>query len=372
MSDYLDTLQAKLVDASRELSRARRRRVRRRGAVCAALIVLVTPPALAATGVWRPTFGDGQGPGPQVSADAPPPDQLAAFGVLRREQTEADRGAATRYALQFVDSPKLKVRTNHIRLLTESAQDRGVVLVPVERYAPQTPPLPADAPPEMRKALQRPPIDDALCILQLDSVDGAGVACYSTADVKEGRAWGMLGHRSLWIVPDGVTTVRTEYADRDPIVAPVHDNAAIFTAPGGRLDERRTVWLDKDGNPVRVIERPAGGTTAEPPLAPRAEGTTHTGVVRRVGVTGEGLDARYELLVRLRRSGFYFVLERPACAGKRRVRTFAGTSGNELRMPVTPSFGDLDNARWCPGVYRGIVRAPKARKPAGTFSFRVR
>ena len=66
---YLVTLQARFVDASRELSRARRRRVRRRGAICAALIVLITPPALAATGVWRPTLGDGSGPSPQISAD---------------------------------------------------------------------------------------------------------------------------------------------------------------------------------------------------------------------------------------------------------------------------------------------------------------
>jgi hypothetical protein len=340
--------------------------------VCAALVVLVTPPALAATGVWRPTLGDGDGPAPAISADAPPPDQLAMLGVLRREQTEADRGVATRYALKFVDSPGLKgVRTDSIRLLAQSKADRGVVLVPVERYEPQNPPLPADAPEAVRKALEQPPIGDALCIYHLDSVDGAGVACHSSADVKEGRAWGMLGHRSLWIVPDGVASVRTEYGDRNPIVATAHDNAVIFTAPEGRVDERRTVWLDKDGKTVRVIERPTGGATVPPPPPP-ARGARHSGVVERVGVTGQGADARYQLLLRMRARGYYVVLERPACAGKRRVREFAGTMGRELRMPVTPSFGDLGNARWCPGAYRGSVRVPRARKPAGTFSFRVR
>ncbi|MDA0182089.1 hypothetical protein OJ997_17420 [Solirubrobacter phytolaccae] len=364
----LDTLQQRLVQASRELSRARRRRARRRGAVCAALVVLVTPPALAATGVWQPTLGDGEGPAPAISADAPPPDQLALLGVLRREQTEADRGVATRYALKFVDSPGLKgVRTDSIRLLAQSKEDRGVVLVPVERYEHR---LPGEIPEELRKRVERT-IDDALCIYHLDSVDGAGVACYSSADVKEGRAWGMLGHRSLWIVPDGVASVRTEYGDRDPVVAAVRDNAAIFTAPEGRVDERRTVWLDADGRSVRVIERPTGGGTVPPPPAP-ALGARHSGVVERVGVRGSGRAAQYELRLRMREHGYYVVLQRPACAGKRRVREFAGGSSDEYRMPVTPMFGDLSNASWCPGVYRGIVRAPRALKPAGTFSFRVR
>lgn len=248
----LDALQARLVAASRELTRVRRRRARRRGAVCAALVVLVTPPALAATGVWRPTLGDGEGPAPAISADAPPPDQLATLGVLRREQTEADRGVATRYALKFVDSPSLKgVRTDSIRLLAQSGQDRGVVLVPVQRYEHR---LPEEIPEELRKRVERT-IEDALCVYQLDSVDGASVACYSTADIRDGRAWSMLGHRSLWIVPDGVTKVRTEYADHEPIEAAAHDNAVIFTAPEGPVEERRTTWLDADGKAVRVIVR---------------------------------------------------------------------------------------------------------------------
>lgn len=335
MSGYLDDLQARLVEASRELSRARRRRARRRGAWCAAAIILVTPPALAATGVWHPVFGDGEGPGPKVSADAPPPDQLAALGVLRREQTAADRGVATRYALRFVDRPGLKVRTNSIRLLTESAQDRGVVLVPVERYERR---LPGDIPEELRKRVERT-IDDALCIYQLDSVDGAGVACYSTADVKEGRAWGMLGHRSLWIVPEGVATVRTEYADHDPILARVHDNAAIFTAPSG------------------------------PPPASPVPGTTRSGVVRSIGVQADGA---YQVRIKVYLNGSTLELRRPACAGKRRVTVKLGRGTGDLIAPIGPDWGDQRLTRWCPGTYRGFVRPKGARKPSGTFRFHVR
>lgn len=370
MSGYLDDLQARLVDASRELSRARRRRARRRGALCAALVVLATPPALAATGVWRPALGDGEGPAPQVSADAPPRGQLAMLGVLRREQTEADRGVATRYALKFVDSPGITgVRTDSIRLLAQSAQDRGVVLVPVERYERR---LPADVPDELRKRVERT-IDNALCLYQLDSVDGAGAACFSDADVQEGRAWMMLGHRALWIVPDGVAAVRTEYAGLQPITTAARDNAAVFSAPDGRVEAQRTTFLDKDGKPVRVIEPPAAVRSTEPPRAAAATGATHTGIVRRVSVQGQGADAVYVLGVRIKAyQGAYVVLERPACAGKRRVRYFSGTSVANSPIFVGPSLGDISNQRWCPGTYRGTIRFQGARKPAGTFSFRIR
>jgi hypothetical protein len=367
MSGYLDDLQARLVDASRELSRARRRRVRRRGAWCAALAILLAPPALAATGVWRPQLGDGKAPAPAISADSPPASQLALLGVLRREQNEADRGVASRYALKFVGSSSITgVRTDSIRLLAQSSQDRGVVLVPVERYHRE---LPGDVPDELRKQLEVT-IDDALCVYQLDT-DGAGVACYSSDDVREGRAWMRLGRRALWIVPDGVASVRTEYIGHAPITAAAHDNTVIFSAPEGRIQERRSTFLGKDGQPIRVIERPIGNATASPP-AVRAPGATRSGVVRRISVRGAGRQAAYELLVHLPpNKGAYVVLQRPACAGKRRVRGYVG--GNAFIMPVgiSPSFGDRRNVRWCPGTYRGTVRLQRARKPTGTFSFRV-
>ena len=282
----LDALQERLVAASRELTRARRRKVRRRGAVCAALVVLVTPPALAATGVWRPTLGDGRGRAPEISTDAPPPDQLALLGVLRREQTEADRGVATRYALKFVDSPGMKgVRTDSIRLLAQSDQDRGVVLVPVKHYERR---LPGEIPPELRKRAEKT-IDDALCVYQLD-IDGAGVACYSSEDVKQGNVWMGLGRRTFMLVPDGVASVRTEYADRDPIDAPVRENAVVFTRPDGPLAERRIVFLDADGKSVHVVDREIGPRQA-PPTRPAA-GATRTGGVRHVRLQGQGRGAR--------------------------------------------------------------------------------
>lgn len=370
MSGYLDTLQDRFVEASRELSRARRRRVRRRGAVCAALIVLVTPPALAATGVWRPQLGDGRTPAPEISADAPPPDQLAMLGVLRREQSEADRGVASRYALQFVGSGSITgVRTNRIRLLAQSNDDRGVVLVPVERYHRQPVPLPEDAPAAVREQINPPPVQDALCVFQLD-VDGAGTSCWSTADVREGRAWMALGRRSFWLVPDGVAKVRAEYAGHDPIEAPARENAVIYSRPDERAFERRITFLDADGNPVRVIERPNG--PGGPPPAVPAAGATRSGVVRSIGVQGKGLEAGYQVRIRLSLKPSTLELERPACAGRRRVSTTYGGGTGDVIAIITPDWGDQRLARWCPGVYRGLVRSKGARKLLGTFSFRVR
>jgi hypothetical protein len=289
------------------------------------------------------------------------------LSVLRRPQTEADRGAASQYALQFVDSPSIEgVRTDSIRLLAQSSQDRGIVLVPVTRYVPRTPPLPADTPPEVRRTIERPPIENALCLYQLD-IDGGGVACRSTADVREGRAWMMLGHRSFWLVPDGVATVRSEYADHAPIETAVHQNVGLFTAP--QAETLRTTFLDNDGKAVRTIEQPRGEILKGPAakVDPPASGATHTGAISRVALRGE----YYELLVRAARPrSLTVVLDRPACAGRRHVSEAPGSvRGEQQSVVVHPSLGDFHRAHWCPGTYRGAVRVNHKR--VGTFSFRV-
>jgi hypothetical protein len=377
MSDYLDRLRDQLVDASRELHGRRRPHWWRRGGAAAAVVVLVGAPALAATGVWRPQIGDGKQPAPKITAEAPPADQLATFGVLRRPQTALDRSAASRAALRLLNGTSIKgVRTNSVRLLAQSPRDRGIVLVPVARYVPVSPELPADTPPEIRKALKRPPIDNALCLFQLD-VDGAGVACWSSADVQQGRAWQSLGHRATWILPDGVATVRSEYPGHASIETAVTDNAATFTEPDGRHGSPRITFLDAHGATVKLIEPPKpppGAITGLPaehdPVAP---GSTHSGAIRRVAISGFGLDARYELLIAQPRTLMMrVILYRPACAGKRRVYDGEqGASGRRTQRIVHPSLGDPKRAQWCPGHYHGYVRESPTGKRLGSFSFRV-
>lgn len=384
MSDYLDTLQTQFVEASRNLGQRRRRRWRRRGAGLVIAAVIVAGPALAATGVWRPPIGNGDEPAPRISREAPPDDQRSMLGVLRRPQTAADRGAATLDALRLISAGAIDgVRTDSIRLLAKGPHDRGLVLVPVARYAPAPPPIPADTPAAVRRKLTQPAIDNALCLFQLDSPDGAGVACWSSSDVREGRAAMSLGHRAAWLVPDGVSTVRTDYPNAPAIEMDVHENLALFSEPSGRHGDPTTTFVAGDRTKLRTITPPAPppGTTRGFPAAtdPIPRDATHSGGVRRIAITGRGLDARYELLIEQpdphdRRPRFIWIaLERPACAGDRHVTEMIGAiTGRRFQTDIHPSTGEPAQARWCPGTYRGSLRYQQSATPFGTFSFRVR
>jgi hypothetical protein len=68
----------------------------------------------------------------------------------------------------------------------------------------------------------------------------------------------------------------------------------------------------------------------------------------------------------------FLVLERPACAGERRVSSAYGGLRSDLQVLLTPDFGAQRRALWCPGTYRGSVRVKGEREPLGTFSFRAR
>ena len=198
-------------------------------------------------------IGDGSSTPPTITAESPPREQLEMLAVLRRTQTDADRGAASVEALRLVGSNAVKgVRTDSIRLLTESPNDRGIVLVPVARYARTPLPLPPDLPKEARDRLNPPPIRDALCLYQLDRADGAGVACWSSDDVREGRAWLGLGTREAWLVADGVAKVVSNYPDGTTLAAPVRSNLAVIERPRA-VGVPTTTFLDGAGNPVRTI-----------------------------------------------------------------------------------------------------------------------
>ncbi len=382
MSDYLDSLQRRLVDASARLSAERRRRRRRRFAGRGVVVLVAGAPALAATGVWRPPLGDGESAAPRITADSPPADQLALLGVLRRPQTAADRSEPTLEALKFIGVGVDGVRTDSVRLLAAGGPDKGIVLVPVERYQLRMPTLPADSPPELKARFA--PRRDGLCLMALDRVDGAGVGCFSTQDIRDGRAWQSLGRRGTFIVPDGVARVRVEHRGGVTVEADVHDNLALYTTPRGLGGWTRVTWLDALGVPTRTIEAP-GGAEERPDWIPSAAGpvapaSTRGGAVKRVTLGGAGLTARFGIVTEVRTRGhrrsvmLELRLKRPACAGKRAVRhRFGGLGGPRGRwtqmLIVSPSTGDFDRPRWCAGDYSGEVVADK--RTIGTFSFRV-
>jgi hypothetical protein len=177
--------------------------------------------AVAALALWTPVLGDsrfGEAP-PTLSATAPPPDQLAALGVLRREQTPADRsGALATGALQAINASSSGVRTNYIRVLAGATGASGFVLVPVA---------------ERRASLSSPAaIPDALCLYAAQS--GAfAVNCYSLAQVRAGTARNVAFGQVFGLAPDGVSAVSITAAGGVDVSAPVQNNFFDTTLPAG-------------------------------------------------------------------------------------------------------------------------------------------
>jgi hypothetical protein len=176
--------------------------------------------AVAALALWTPVLGDsrfGEAP-PTISASAPPADQLAALGVLRREQSPADRsGALATGALRAINASSSGVRTNYIRVLAGGSASSGFVLVPVA---------------ERRPSLVSPAaIPDALCLYAAQS--GAfAVNCYTLAQVRSGAARNVAFGQVFGLAPDGVTAV-TITAAGVAVSAPVQNNFFDATLPAG-------------------------------------------------------------------------------------------------------------------------------------------
>jgi hypothetical protein len=176
--------------------------------------------AVAALALWTPVLGDsrfGEAP-PTTSASAPPPDQLSALGVLRREQSPADRsGALATGALRAINASSSGVRTNYIRVLAGGSGGSGFVLVPVA---------------ERRASLASPAaIPDALCLYAAQS--GAfAVNCYTLAQVRAGSARDIAFGQVFGLAPDGVSAVTIAAGGVD-VSAPVQNNFFDATLPAG-------------------------------------------------------------------------------------------------------------------------------------------
>lgn len=264
---------------------ARRRPAHRRATVIAGVVagtVAAGGLAAAATNLWSPQIGDGSGPS-QLSRDAPPADQLAALGVLRREQTEADRGAESAYTLRYFGGMG-DIRVGYVRLLGTQAGGAGFVLVPTERIAASSRPTGLQEEFERRDGRPAPP-RDRLCLFARDPVDGGGMSCFSLQQVRDGEAVLGIGEappkltaeqraefrrrmaasprggsialpdfmrpgRLTWfgIVPDGIVQVRAGDGPDAPVV-PVRDNFFQVLTPeaGGSA---RLHYLDGDGHEI--------------------------------------------------------------------------------------------------------------------------
>jgi hypothetical protein len=189
-------------------------------------------PAAAQNG-WFPFAG--RSDAPTTTATAPAGSLYQILGVLRRQQTEADRTAAAG-ALKATGDTYSGVQTDYIRSVTSSPGDSGVVLVPAESHQ-LTPASPV--------------LRDVICMWRADFTDGApeggGRGCYQAATVRQGLALQTLGAHIDLIVPDGVTRVQaTTTGGRTSEITPT-DNVASWegSRPGAIrfYDDHNTLLL---------------------------------------------------------------------------------------------------------------------------------
>jgi hypothetical protein len=283
MTTLLPDLSRDLAEAAeRAAARAARprRRLLRFGLPLLAGTLAAGGVAAGAVGLWSPQIG-GRGATGEISRAAPPRTELATLGVLRRPQTAADRGAASTAVLRMTNR---RVRVGAVRLLGAQGGHGGVVLVPVTGTGPRG--LIEIARARRATAMgQPPPPRPTLCLYARDG-DGAGVGCFTLADIRAGRAdMGLIppprktaaqvarfnaradeiqrrhperkvphyvqptGQATRFgLVPDGIASVR---AGDGPgaAVARVHDNFFVFVGRPAR-GLRQLHYLDAGGREV--------------------------------------------------------------------------------------------------------------------------
>ena len=254
MTDFFDRYGQQLIEASGRLapSPSKRRRVRlgrRWSALVAGTALILAATAVAATEPWHPFLGDDlPSKPPPVTAETPPADQLDLLGVLRRQQTDRDRGPAAIAALRDVGGGAEGVRTNYVRVLASKSARGAVVLIPVTSYNP----VPKDLPIAPRVT------PNALCIYYPEPhVAGGAKNCFSSKEVRAGRASASLGLVQYGLVPDGVAIVTLTYQKGHSVSVPVRDNFYETNGPRESRDPElipkrpeSVVWADESGKQV--------------------------------------------------------------------------------------------------------------------------
>jgi hypothetical protein len=248
------TLMPEVHDAMRRAVRRRRRPRWLRGGFAVVGIVVVSGTAAAATGTWRPQLGSPErGKPPVASARTVPAAQAELFAVLRREQTDRDRGPRVHEALKMMSREHINgIHTDGIRVLFENRREI-VLLIPVRRVGD----------PKFTPSVQR----DVLCLWS-SAYQGWGGTC---ADAKQLRRRGIQGGTSpdangglitsaeearttrvrvTALVPDGVARVAVRVRGGKTITADVHDNVYQYLSKGIPINLGVT-WFDAGGKRIR-------------------------------------------------------------------------------------------------------------------------
>lgn len=256
----------------------RRRPSRRTGLLAIGLVVVSGTAVAASTSGWHPQLGTpGRGDRPRAAATAVPAEQLAALAVLRRPQTDRDRGPLVRIALRRLDRSLANgVHVDAIRVI-EQGRRSATILIPAERTGPYEP--------RYANLAAR----DVLCLhtvayTERTAATGArgqrvgggyvgGGTCATTATLtttgirtgagdSAGRVTtGPVDYengpltRYVTLVPDGVAKVTINLRHGRTVTVPVRDNVYRFSVPGIQ-SQLGTIWYDAAGRRIDHRARP--------------------------------------------------------------------------------------------------------------------
>jgi hypothetical protein len=277
----VETALAQAVQARGPAPAPTRRRSRwwtRRAGMLAIGAVVISGSAVATTGIWQPTLGDPQHGGqPRPARADVPAEQRALLGVLRRPQTQSDRGPLVRAALQRLDRRFINgIHVDGIRVLLHTRREIAV-LVPAERVGQRV-----DGVPEAKTRFR-----DVLCLLSSSYAPASSVPVrrhgklthetipagfrgwgMSCGDVEQLRTTGIetgtslnaparyftttqlgIRIRRIVLVPDGVASASVRLRGGRWTTVPVHDNIYKYEIHGFPA-MLGTIWYDRAGNKI--------------------------------------------------------------------------------------------------------------------------
>jgi hypothetical protein len=269
-------------------TRANRRRwwhPSRRGGLLAIGAIIVSGTAVAATTGWQPILGSPDRGTPPLAAKAGvPADQLAALAILRRPQTDADRGPLVQSALRVLTRQTINgIHTDAIRVIFHGPRQLAV-LIPAERVGHPVKGVPSS------KTIQR----HALCLMSTSyqqartwkftqhgkpktihrpagypgwSMSCGGLDMLRTTGLQTGTSPqpsgglivnGRPAHLTInrvTLVPDGVARVTVRLRHGRSITVPVRDNVYRYTIRDSPAS-MGTIWFDAAGRRIDHRKRP--------------------------------------------------------------------------------------------------------------------
>jgi hypothetical protein len=202
---------------------------------------------------WNPFDEPGRSPrlpAPSTSHGPVDPELAATLGVLRRSQTDADRGASvTRAARGFSASGGYRgAKVGGIRVLDP---EREIVLIPFVRG-----PVPLDSEGRPVPGFDPATFTNVACLFEATGNGVGGVGCHTAAKIRSGRAIATHSGRVTGLVPDGVARVRLVRGGQVTDAA-VANNLFVADAEA----PQRIDWLSEDGAVVRRIDLAAAPPT---------------------------------------------------------------------------------------------------------------